>query len=54
MPTNSMFAAIIDLLTAQYNELLPAGVALNVRFTINGMCAKNNTIYMWCEQAIIE
>jgi len=31
-----------------------AGVALNVRFTTNGMWAKNNTIYMWREQAIIE
>jgi len=33
---------------------LSAGVALNVRFTTNGMCAKNNTIYTWREQAIIE
>jgi len=33
---------------------LSAGVALNVRFTTNGMCVKNNTIYMWCKQAIIE
>ena len=30
------------------------GVALNVRFTTNGMCAKNYTIYIWREQAIIE
>jgi len=30
------------------------GVALNVQFTTNGMCAKNNThiLYMWLEQAI--
>jgi len=28
---------------------------LNVWFTMNRMCAKNNThTYMWCEQAIIE
>ena len=33
---------------------LSAGVALNARFTTNGMCAKNNTIYTWREQAIIE
>ena len=32
---------------------LSVGVALNVRFTTSGMCAKN-TIYMWREQAIIE
>ena len=32
---------------------LSAGVALNGRFTTNGMCAKNNTIYMWREQAMI-
>jgi len=25
---------------------LSVGVALNARFTTNGMCAKNNTIYM--------
>ena len=31
-----------------------AGVALNVRFTMKRMCANNNTIYMWREQAIIE
>ena len=30
------------------------GVALNVQSTMNGMCTKNNTIYMWREQAIIE
>jgi len=32
------------------------GIALNVRFTTNGMCVKNNThmIYKWYEQAIIE
>jgi len=33
---------------------LSSGVALNVWRTTNGMCAKNNTIYMWREQAIIE
>jgi len=36
---------------------MPVGVALNVRFTTNGMCAKNNihrAIYMWHKQAIIE
>ena len=33
---------------------LSAGVALNARFTTNGMCAKNNTEYIWREQAIIE
>ena len=35
--------------------LQPLGcIVLNVRFTTNRMCAKNNTIYMWHEQAIIE
>jgi len=33
---------------------LPGGVALNVRFTTYGMRAKNNTVYTWREQAIIE
>jgi len=33
---------------------LSGGVALIVCFTTNGMCAKNNNTYMWCEQAIIE
>jgi len=33
---------------------LSGGVALIVCFTTNGMCAKNNNIYMWPEQAIIE
>ena len=33
---------------------LSVGVALNERFTMNGMCAKNNTMYMWHKQAIIE
>jgi len=33
---------------------LSLGVALNVQFTTNGTCTKNNTIYMWHEQAIIE
>ena len=30
------------------------GVALNAQFTMNGMHAKNNTIYKWRKQAIIE
>ena len=29
-------------------------IVVNVWFTTNGICAKNNTIYMWHEQAIIE
>ena len=33
---------------------LSIGVALIVWFTTNGMCTKNNNIYMWCEQAMIE
>ena len=33
---------------------LSAGVALNARFTTNGMCAQNNTTYIWREQAIIK
>jgi len=33
---------------------LSGGVALNVCFTTNGMCAKNNNTYMWREQAVIE
>jgi len=33
---------------------LSVGVALNVWFTTNGMYAKNNTTYMWREQATIE
>jgi len=33
---------------------LSLGVALNVSFTTNEMCAKNNTKYMWREQAITE
>ena len=33
---------------------LSSGVARNARFTTNRMCAKNNTTYMWCEQAIME
>ena len=32
---------------------LSADVALNVQFTTNGMCTKNNT-HMWHEQAKIE
>jgi len=33
---------------------LSVGIALNVRFITNGMCAKDNIhIYMWHEQAII-
>jgi len=31
-----------------------AGIALNARFTMNGMCVKSNTTYMWREQAIID
>jgi len=33
---------------------LSASVALNLWFTTNGMCAKNNNVYTWREQAIIE
>jgi len=33
---------------------LSVGVALNIWFTTTGMCAKNNTTYMWREQATIE
>jgi len=33
---------------------LSGGFALNVWFTTNGMCVKNNTVYMWREQAMIE
>jgi len=33
---------------------LSGGVVLNVWFTMNGMCAKKNNIYMWREQAVIE
>ena len=33
---------------------LSGGVTLSVWFTTNGMCAKNNNIYMWREHAIIE
>ena len=33
---------------------LSAGVALNARFTTNWLCAKNNYIYTWQEQSIIE
>ena len=33
---------------------LSSGVALNVWFTTNGMYVKNNNIYMWRDQAIIE
>jgi len=33
---------------------ISGGVALNVWFTTNGMCAKNSNIYAWREQAIIE
>jgi len=33
---------------------LSGGVALNVLFITNGICAKNNNMYMWREQAIIE
>ena len=33
---------------------LSGGIALNVWFTTNGMCAKNNNMYTWHERAIIE
>ena len=33
---------------------LSGGIALNVWFTTNGICVKNNNIYTWHEQAIIE
>ena len=33
---------------------LSGGVALNVWFTTNGMCAKNNNTYMCREEAIVE
>jgi len=33
---------------------LSVGVVLNVWFTMNRICRKNNTTYMWCEQAIVE
>ena len=33
---------------------LTGSVPLNVRFTMNRMCVKNNTVWMWCKQAIIE
>jgi len=34
---------------------LSVGIALNVEFTANGMCAKNNThVHMKCKQATIE
>jgi len=33
---------------------LSVGIALNMWFTTNGMCVKNNTTYMWHEQVIIE
>jgi len=32
---------------------LSSGVALNVWFTTNGMCMKNNNIHAWRKQAII-
>ena len=59
---NRQFSYILDLLQKSFGEAytivvlnFSIGVALNVWFTTNGMCAKNNThIYMWCEQAIIE
>jgi len=40
--------------TLRYCCKLSFGVALNVWFTTNGMCAKNTTIYMLCEQAVRE
>jgi len=42
----------VNNITSKYESV--ATFALNVRFTTNGMCAKNNTIYMWREQAIIK
>ena len=33
---------------------LSTGIAFNVWFTTNGMCAKNNNMYTWHEQAIIK
>jgi len=33
---------------------LSVGVALNAWFTTNRICAKNNTIYMWREQATMK
>jgi len=32
----------------------PVALRWNARFTTNGMWAKKNNIYTWCEQAIIE
>jgi len=44
-----------DVYISQESSVLqPLGVALNVWFTTNGMCVKNNNIYMWREQAVIE
>jgi len=37
-----------------YVATLSVDVALNVWFTRNGMCAKNNNIYTWHEQAMME
>jgi len=33
---------------------LSGGIALTVWFTMNGMCTKNNNMYTWRKQAIIE
>jgi len=42
------------ILVYRYCCNFSAGVALNARFITNGMCAKNNTVYMWRKQGIIE
>jgi len=44
MPQLNCNSAIEDSLCCN----LSAGVALNAQFTMNGMCAKNNTIYQGC------
>jgi len=36
-----------------FGTVATSPVALIVRFTTNGMCAKNKNIYAWREQAII-
>ena len=50
----SVFVTLGWLKLMLQNVFLSVDVALNVRFTKNGMCAKNNTTYMWREQAIIQ
>ena len=42
------------LVVCYYCCNLSGGLALIVWFTTNGMCAKKNTIWKWCEQSIIE